>query len=310
MKRSANSSSLLSTFAAFALCVISGLLTNCSVHHPVVGVFPGDPTDDGSAYEWLLAGLGGGAALAAVTDSTPGSTGSSAFGDPAANATLWFRADSLPVVPHGTPVSTWADSSGNAQHATNADPLAQPAYIGDGSGPNGQPGLRFAGPGADADSLNGTFGAATTTEKTLYAVIIDTGSTDACCTGIIYLTTGGRNGLAIVNAGGVRELAVDRHSSTLAYNFDVLNRPTIGTAVYGTGFTRLYLDGTNVRNNAATWGQSVSTFLVGSRGGSGRSFRGDIFEILVYPGVHSDAEREETHCYLSAKYGIAVGHAC
>lgn len=291
------------------ICALGGSIASCSVHHPLVGMFPGDPADDSTPFEFLLLAprtISFGAASS--TPTSGGGAGAIIVTDPALGAALWLKPDSLAAVPHGTRFSAWPDSSGNANDASNGNPAIQPAYIGDGSGPNGQPGVRFSGPGVGVNFMSG--GISATPHKTIYAVVTDNGSPSSCCSGVVALNGGGHNGIVIVNTGGKRRLGLDRHGGTLSYNFDVMNRPTIATGVYGAGFWELYLDGTSRRRENTNRGQSSSSFTLGRRGSGNRFLIGDLFEVLVYSGSHSQAERELTQCYLSGKYGIPVSHDC
>ena len=286
------------------LLVCSGAAVSCAVEHPVVGVWPNDPTaDDATPYELLLIGFGGPAGTAAAPDFAPGSAGI-----PAPGAALWLQADALPVVPHDTPIGVWPDSSGNGNDAANANPASQPLYIGDGSGPGGRPGLRFLQKRMDAN-----FSTAVSATKTIYTVITDTGSSNNCCSGIIAMLGGAsnQNGMIVVRTGGgARRVGLDFPSTRLLASGSVLNRPIIATGIYGVGRTEVYVDGTRLASNSSSWGRASNRYALGRRGNAARSFRGDLFEVLVYPGAQSRAEREVTQCYLSRKYGIAVSHAC
>ncbi len=289
-----------------ALTASGGSLVSCAVEHPVVGVFPHEPASDALPYELLLPGFASatGAGLTAAPDFAPGS---GSAGDPAPGAALWLKADSLAAVPHGTPIGVWPDSSGNGNDATNAAPASQPLYIGDGSGPGGRPGLRF-----QVKRMGANYSTPVSPTKTIYTVITDTGSSNNCCSGIIAMNGGAssNNGMIVVNGGGTRRVGLDFHGGTLRAGGNILNRPLIATGIYGVGFTEVYVDGPRMASNGSTWARQSIRYELGRRGNNARSFRGDLFEVLVYPGVHSQAEREFTQCYLSQKYGIAVAHGC
>lgn len=116
--------------------------------------------------------------------------------------------------------------------------------------------------------------------------------------------------MVIVNSGGNRRVGLDTHGGTLTYNANIREQPLIATGVYGPGRWQIYVDGTSRRHTTSSHGQNAGSFTLGRRGGGNRYFIGDLYEVLVYSGVHSDADRELTQCYLSGKYGIPVSHDC
>lgn len=58
---------------------------------------------------------------------------------------LWLESDTLAVVPNGTPVTTWSDQSGFANHATQGTPAAQPQYLTGAVGTSARPAIIFDG---------------------------------------------------------------------------------------------------------------------------------------------------------------------
>jgi hypothetical protein len=148
-----------------------------------------------------------------------------------------------------------------------------------------------------------------TAPKEFFMVWKDTGTTNTCCAGGIYTQTGGAansNGLESVNSGGNQKMFADRSSAGITGTTNILNTAIIGSAVYTTERTALYLNGVEDAANTANWGSPASSYQIGTRNNQfGRYLMGDVAEILAYDGSLTAVQRDQIGTYLGNKYGIA-----
>ena len=207
---------------------------------------------------------------------------------------LWLKADSLALA-DGDAVTTWTDSSGLGNNATQAvvdnKPLYKVNII------NGKPVVRFGG-----------------VDDFLSVPNID--FTDVTVFGVTTNVTNNRNLNPILG------------NTTWGSFQPCSDIPTYGALIYSTGegitktgnnyITPTILVGSNVNFWANGVNQinngTLSAFHISYVGYSGNSidinyfFIGDIAEIIVYSSALSDANRIKVEDYLSARWGITVTH--
>ena len=204
---------------------------------------------------------------------------------------LWLKADALPVVADGTPVTAWNDSSGNGYNLSN---LGSPTYR--INVVNGKPVVRFGG----SDAM---ISAATSIVQpnTVFIVAKQTSKANNC---YLWSTTVGQitgldtSGHHLIYAGttGLND-SVD-HSGA----FHVFTGEFAG----GPGFLgNAYVDGVqtippSVNIGTASVGQ---VGLMSPVSGSALGI-GDIAEVLVYNTALAPPDRPNIENYLKAKYAI------
>ncbi|HTN77907.1 MAG TPA: LamG-like jellyroll fold domain-containing protein, partial [Pirellulaceae bacterium] len=245
------------------------------------------------------------AMLATIT----GSTGPGGFEATvgASSLALWFDAASLGGQADGTPIASWTNNSaatGAGAAATQATGARQPTLQKDAIDLiNNQPVVRFDG---TDDFLQGVVTAGL--EKTFYLVSSASGSPATCCSGGIYTHNSGdggsSNGLEHVDSGGPR-LFMDFPGAGNAGPTNILNNPNVGSLVYSTTGTSLYLNGATEASNAANWTKSGNEFQIGTRNNElGRFMRGDVAEAVMFNRALNTAERQIIDSALGAKYGM------
>ena len=220
----------------------------------------------------------------------------------------------------GAPLASWADASGNGHGAAQADAAKQPRFAAKGRA-GGLPAVRFAG----GQVLVG--GGALPDTTTMLAVVTDTGSTSAYCTGV-FTSLGGLNSLCTESAtaqspaptdddppapgSAIIATALDWGGSPVTPGHrDLRNKPTVLAALYGPDQSEALVDGCLELLENPGNGAAGSGFMVGSRNDEdGRYLVGDVSEVLVYSRALNSSELAQAVGYLQAKWGIAPPKHC
>jgi hypothetical protein len=181
----------------------------------------------------------------------------------------------------------------------------------------GLPAVRFAG----AQVLAGSAGLPSS--STMVAVVKDTGTTSAYCSGI-FSTIGGLNSLCTERAtaqspaptdddppapgSSIVATALDWGGSPVTPGHrDLLNRPIVLSAIYGDSQSMAFVDGCLELEENPGNGAAGSGFYVGSRNDEDeRYFVGDIAEILVYDRALNSSEHVALVSYLAQKWGFSA----
>ncbi len=199
---------------------------------------------------------------------------------------LWLKADAITGLNDGDAISSWVDSSGLSNNATQATGTKQPLYKTNII--NGQPVVRFDG---TDDFLGFT---SVTTIRTMFFVVKWTGAYND------YAPLLGHPTLFNVVGGAGDDLFEPTATST-----NVLN---------GTG----YLNGVTTSPSSMvkpttmsilsfkTIGNVSAQYVTNDRNAAGRVWRGDFAEIIIYDSALSDTDRGAVETYLAAKYGFQV----
>lgn len=219
---------------------------------------------------------------------------------------VWLKADSITAA-NNSQVSSWSDSSGNGNTASQSTVSRQPVYI--SAAVNSRPALRFNG----VNQL----------------IISNSSSTQLS------------QDLSIFIAFNVTQLGVRQDLLTRAHNAEFRIGYIVESSPYGvlwfhgngssfvqstlrsaltTGWKTLSIirDNTSKRYTSYLNGQSpqissyslapaatTNVLTVGGRAnGSSESLRGDMAEVIIYNRALSDSDRTKVEAYLSQKYGL------
>lgn len=186
-----------------------------------------------------------------------------------AGLAFWLKADSL-VLTNADPVTTWADSSGNARDAAQATVANKPLYITNVVG--GKPVVRF-------DGINDhliTPSIAAMAATTVFLVVKNANATSS------YAFIMGADNNAIIS-----EFVAGK------WEYYITPRTQIGN----TSTTAFQIIKTNVGSS------SLGTWFVGSASAAGNPIAADIAEIIVYNSVLSAGNESSVTAYLQNKYG-------
>lgn len=219
----------------------------------------------------------------------------------AINMVFWLKADTIIGLDDGDDVATWPDSSSGNNDAVAGDaPIFKVNQI------NGLPVVRFDGSAnyMTADAV----ASYVTSEHTLFFVI----KPDAT----VY--TGGPGGRSLYsthNSGVNVDISfISGTDGSFGYLTDLtvidqdLREETNIIGIYKeTSSATGYLNGSEAETVAHSLGGSANQFSIGQEWDSATPsdfYWGDIGEIIMYDGILTDAQREQTEGYLAHKYGL------
>jgi len=205
---------------------------------------------------------------------------------------LWLKSDTITGLADNAAVSSWSDSSGNSNTASQGTGAVQPIYKTNIR--NGLPAVRFDGAGdymTLASNITAApltiFIVASRTSGTSYRHLLDLQK-------VFVLSTpgSGSNWAVYVNAepdSGQSLTSTPKVISAVVRNYNDIDMLTNGansvTRTTGTGY------------------MSGASSMVGGDGG-GSSHTGDIFEILVYNSALSSVNRALVETHLMQKYAL------
>ena len=231
----------------------------------------------------------------------------------------WFKADAITdthvtgLLGHNAVVNTWVDSSGNGITGTKS---GSPRYR--EAGANGQPYVYFDGSAKFDIPFNA---ALNPNEFTLFVVAHSVDASADTEQGVIYTRDGSDKGwevryrfgsnnkirLALYNASPTSDEVSDS-TTTLTAGWSAVQLHAHTVDYTGSNYTtKLYNKGVLEDSDTGDNYTLVDddTTQIGARG-SGDYLTGNIYEILLYNRVLSQAEREQVEGYLSKKYGVTV----
>ena len=206
-----------------------------------------------------------------------------------ANLVGWWRADGLSQG-NGTPVSSWSDSSGNGNTATQATLSQQPTF--NTNVLNGLPALNFTQSNHTAMSTGLTFSSQPLTIVLVYRTTSTSGNHRAIQSSTTNWLMGPYGGYHEAFNGNFM-------SSTAAVASNVWVTMTVTTS--GSG-TTLYINNGSVGSNGGI--TPIATVSFGYTSNFGEGFDGDVAEICIYNRVLNSTERSDLAIYIAAKYGI------
>jgi len=215
---------------------------------------------------------------------------------------LWLDAHTLEETgtPNGSPVSQWKDLSGNNNTPVQPSLHAQPRFL--STGLNDNPAVVFDG---NASFLEGVLNLPPT--STVFAVFMDWGTTNDCCTGIFY-SSPGCNGLGtkMGPSPGTSVLMIDWSGSGDSGIDDIRGRQVVAAVVYNSSGAFSFADNCLQSSVISPVGAQGSTFMVGSRNHEqGRFFNGTVGEVIVYPRGLNSSELDTVYTYLKTKWPSA-----
>lgn len=201
---------------------------------------------------------------------------------------LWLKADSLALA-NNDPVTTWTDSSGLGNHATQATVAKKPTFK--TAIVNGKPVIRFDG--ADdvlacpaitaASGLTGfCVGKVTVALPYQMMFVIQSGFVELRGNGTGAITDFLTNGLTAVTGGA----STAWHVHSFGNN--------------GTNLSQFWTDG--VSNGTQPNSAACGTPSFGDRVAGGGPLNGDIAEVLLYDTLLSTPNRQAVELYLKTKF--------
>ena len=234
-----------------------------------------------------------------------------------AGLTLWLDAADETTFTYGTggvyteSVQQWRDKSGNNFHANQSLVSAQPARS---TFNNGKPSVYFASSAVNYLLISANPNLALPgdvsifivyrpyNQTTNYAVLLDN-----------YHGTGGTYGFVIQRVNNLNQFYygngngstfVDTSSSPWTYtesNVELLslNKSSSVATPYTTGTAQ------TARTVHATTSQYTTGLVLGGWGSGGRSYNGDMCEILIFNRSLTLKEMKQVHTYLGVKWGVS-----
>ncbi len=237
------------------------------------------------------------------------------------NIRLWLKANA--GVTGATPVSGWADQSGNGFSATA--PGAAPNLLTNQL--NFNPVLDFTSASSQYLQINnGIMGASAYTNAWVYAVSKADIIQDQT---LFFETLAGGEGLSLLAPWGNSNIYFDfgsiggtgRINGTWGSSVNNYNLWTVGSGATASATPNgtnkiISRDGAVIfsnNNNDATIAGNNQNFIIGggySNGlGTTRPFDGKIAELIIFTGVPSPLEQEKVQSYLALKYGLTKNSA-
>ena len=283
----------------------------------------GNPT--GAVVHMFHSGLWGGWSFAVDNVTIPSSARAAPLAPaavaplaapPSAGLVVHLDAQEISGVSDGAALPSWNDVSGGGNSASQGSAAKQPTFVAKGWA-GGLPAVRFAG----AQVLAGSASLPSTT--TMVAVVKDTGTTSAYCSGV-FSTIGGLNSLCTERAtaqspapadddppapgSSIVATALDWGGSPVTPGHrDLRDRPVVLSAVYGDQQSMAFVDGCLELEENPGNGAAGDGFYVGSRNDEdGRYLVGDIAEILVYDRALNSSEHVALVAYLAQKWGFSA----
>jgi fibronectin-binding autotransporter adhesin len=202
---------------------------------------------------------------------------------------LWLKADAGAQTNASGGVTNWLDQSGNGNHAASQAAATHPEYA--TNAVNGQPVVRFSG--ADDNYIKFT---RFTTIRTVFWVIKE--DSDAAASARFLLGDQGGNTYHFHRGGG-KMIWNGSHAPLMFNGTTELNGTEINgrTTVMPTAMSVL---------SVRTAGNAVANSLSRDRAGNGRSWDGDVAELIIYDRPLTPREMAGIYLYLEAKHGIDV----
>jgi prepilin-type N-terminal cleavage/methylation domain-containing protein len=210
---------------------------------------------------------------------------------PSSGLKLWLDANDLSTITKdgSNKVSAWNDKSGNGNHVTQTTSSFQPEYVAS-SNINDHPAMRFDG------SLT-YFNLSSFTSPATHTKFIVFKSSSSGIQRIWFRSRVGE--VFILNTG---TLSIDNGATVNNSNY-THQAITIGSLVFNSTSSEVYVNGSNVETGNSGTNSSTSNVTIGQGSGT-YYYSGDIAEILVYDRVLSTVERQAVEAYLIDKYAI------
>jgi len=206
-----------------------------------------------------------------------------------AGCLLWLKADTGAQTNAAGGVTNWLDQSGSGNHAASQAAAAHPEYV--TNAVNGRPVVRFSG--ADDNYIKFT---RFTTIRTVFWVIKE--DSDAAASARFLLGDQGGNTFQF-HRGANKMIWNGSHAPLMFNGTTELN----GTAIDGRSTVMpTAMSVLSVR----TAGNAAANSLSRDRAIDGRSWDGDLAELIVYNRPLTTLEMANVYLYLEAKYAIDI----
>jgi len=216
---------------------------------------------------------------------------------------FWVKADQIPALVDGDPISTWSDQSGNGRDLT-ATGVPRPTY--NTAIVNGKPIARFDGV---TNVMTGSSSVTGTGARTVFIVMksattsitgmfglnteaVPANGADWIMSPDISIRVNGGNRVFTVNTG-TTAFHVLTMSHAAAANVTAVSAWMDGTALTQSSTTALAI-------NTGTAGQTLGDTL------DQAIWSGDVAEVIVYNTELSAGNRAGIHSYIQDKYAITV----
>jgi hypothetical protein len=205
-------------------------------------------------------------------------------------------------VQDGEKIAVWADTSSSGGNDASQDNITlQPRFLKTGAA-SGLPAVDFDGVSTFLSNANMTL----PSSSTIFAVFLDRGTTNACCTGVFY-SMGGCNGLgtkaaAIGTDEAASALMIDWSGSPDTGQDDIKGRQVVASVVYNTSGAYSFADGCDESQEPVV-GAAGKGYMVGSRNNEDARFvNGTISEVIVFARALNSSEMDAVQAYLMTKW--------
>ena len=219
------------------------------------------------------------------------------------------------VIPaNGTSITSWVDKSLSGNTCSNASSINSPVLY--SSILNGKPVLSFTGPAVlnttTSQWLDNTVMTFPNTKNTIFALVYNDNSTSKSFTANNYIISGradalisyssysGNNFATVIGSGSGWN---DLNTNTPSQNMNgvwAITGMTLNTNVLTP-----YYNGTALNTKSGTMG-STTGFIIGDApsGYRGQCWNGYMAEIIMFPTVLGNTQRQQVEGYLAWKWGL------
>ena len=215
-------------------------------------------------------------------------------------ALLWLKADAITALSSNAPISTWPDSSGRSNNATQSTGTAQPAWI--PGAINGLPVVRFNG----SNGFVNLPGFLTGMPQAEVFMVLKVASTNATHGLWNFGGSGSAYNEVYTGAGGYIQ---EDFGSTSYYNLGTPAQPTMQYHVYQvsaqTNNWAAWMNGSllyQTVNNSVKFDNEGSPTI----GKNAYYFWGDIAEVMIFNRALTTGERATINAYLNSKYALVA----
>ena len=223
---------------------------------------------------------------------------------------LWLAADRITGLADGDPVTTWADRSGQGNHATQSTTAAKPLFKTGIAG--GRPVVRFDGVDDYLTVANEpTFDLSTFPIFVVGKASNDGGTFLGKVTFAGLVTDNDRRKIQVRRASSTQFVlysgsdSANKASGTVTWtSFNVLTAVFRGATDYTLALNGAASDFATPTLDAATFNNASA--IIGAATSGAEFLTGDIAEIVVYNRALSATERKAVEFYLGSRYGVAI----
>ena len=219
------------------------------------------------------------------------------------------------VIPaNGTSITSWVDKSLSGNTCSNASSINSPVLY--SSILNGKPVLSFTGPAVlnttTSQWLDNTVMTFPNTKNTIFALVYNDNSTSKSFTANNYIISGRADALISYSSYSGNNFATfigsgsgwnDLNTNTPSQNMNgvwAITGMTLNTNVLTP-----YYNGTALNTRSGTMG-STTGFIIGDApsGYRGQCWNGYMAEIIMFPTVLGNTQRQQVEGYLAWKWGL------